>query len=216
VLLEETVGGRYRLAAFRLAAWDTPFWTNPNRRDGRYNRAGEAPTQYLALHPLTPWAELLRFDGRVTEAESQELRLPLWTFFFDLAVEEVLRITFDNASDYGLGPEDLVADDYGSCQAFAAGLREGSETSANVLVVPSAALPGTENLVILAPRVVSPYDVKPIQDVDVATSLAAVRARPPYGLAAFVHHKSTGTRHAGLEAWESGDEAPEPIVRWKP
>lgn len=200
-------------AAFRLAAWDTPLWALPNRRDGRYNRAGEAATQYLALHPLTAWAELLRFDGRMTEEEAEELRLPLWALRFDLDPTDLLHLSFDNARDFGLDPEDLVSDGYGPCQAVAAGMR-GDPDAPKALVVPSAALPGTENLVVLAPRVILPYDAKPIDDVDVPTSLAAVDARTPFGLVDVVHQKRTGMRHPALDAWESGEELPRPSVRY--
>src|SRR5690606_33389893 len=43
--------------AWRLAAWDTPFWVHPNRAAGRFNPPATGPVQYWSLHPLTPWAE---------------------------------------------------------------------------------------------------------------------------------------------------------------
>ncbi len=73
----EPPGSPGELVAFWLAAWDTPLWALPNRRENRFNRLGDPPTQYLALHPLTPWAELLRFEGRTSEDEADELRAPL-------------------------------------------------------------------------------------------------------------------------------------------
>lgn len=58
---------------WRLASWDTPLWVGPNRRAGRYNRLGGDPTQYLSWHPWGPWAELLRWESRITVVDAQEL-----------------------------------------------------------------------------------------------------------------------------------------------
>src|SRR5712691_8607339 len=38
-------------------------WTD-FRGAGQYNKEGVGPTQYMCLHPLGPWAELLRGEDR--------------------------------------------------------------------------------------------------------------------------------------------------------
>jgi hypothetical protein len=63
---------------FRLAAYETPLWATPNFSGGRYNGAGDGCTQYLSLHPMTPWAELLRNEDRRDRDRALLLRTPLW------------------------------------------------------------------------------------------------------------------------------------------
>ena len=56
------------VVTFRLANYETPLWSVENFSAGRYNDADSGYTQYLSLHPLTPWAELLRNEigsGRI-------------------------------------------------------------------------------------------------------------------------------------------------------
>lgn len=204
-MLTEQADGRLAATCYRLAAWDTPLWVLPNRRAGRYNRAGEGPTQYLALHPLTPWAELLRFDGRRTEEEANELRPPLWAVRVKFEPADTVELTFDNASEWGLEPEDLVSDSRAATQALAARLR-ADPSGPTALVVPSAALPGTRNLVLLGARVKVEYDQAPVDDGDVATALAALEARAPRGLVGAVHHRGANGKHAGLQAWQRDEQ----------
>ncbi|MEA2323588.1 MAG: hypothetical protein QOD81_3438, partial [Solirubrobacteraceae bacterium] len=169
-------------------------------------------TQYLSLHPLTPWAELLRFEERTTETEADELRPPLWALRIELRPDRTLRLGFANAGDVGLAPEDLVGDDYGPCQALAAGLRADHD-GPRALIVPSAALPGTENLVVLEPRVMVPYELRPVDEQDLAAALAAVDARAPYDLVDRVHQIGASTQHAGLAAFRNGDDVVPGSVR---
>jgi RES domain-containing protein len=204
-VLTEQANGRLAATCYRLAAWDTPLSVLPSRRPGRYNHAGEGPTQYLALHPLTPWAELLRFDGRRTEDEADELRPPLWSVRVTLEPERTVELTFDNAPAWGLNPEDLVSDTRGATQALAAGMRS-DPSGPTALVVPSAALPGTRNLVLLGAHVKVEYDQSPVDDGDIGTALAAMQARAPRGLVGAVHHRDAGINHAGLEAWRLDEE----------
>ena len=199
-MLTEQADGRLAATCYRLAAWDTPLWVLPNRRAGRYNRAGEGPTQYLALHPLTPWAELLRFDGRRTEEEVDELRPPLWALRLTLDPARTIELTFDNASDWGLRPEDLVHDDRTATQTLAARLR-ADPTGPTALIAPSAALPGTRNLALLDAHVKIEYEQTPVDEGDIAAALAALQARAPRGLVGAVHHRNAQVEHAGLQAW---------------
>lgn len=191
------------LVAYRAAAWDTPLWALPNRRANRYNRADEAPTQYLALHPLGPWAEILRHEEVVEEAQARSLRPPLWAL--RLPDVDPLELGFDTCGGYGLAPEDLVGDDHGPCRALATAFRRDPD-GPRLLLVPSAALPGTRNLVILDARVAAPYDSAPVDDVDVPLSLAAEDGEAPRGMLDLVHHLGSATPHAALEAWRAGAE----------
>ncbi len=190
------------LIAFRLANYETPLWSVENFSAGRYNRADSGFTQYLSLHPLTPWAELLRNEDRRTRERVVLMRYPLWAIRAQLT-EEPLELSFDNAGSFGLAPEDLVADDHGPCRALAQTFREDGPKA---FVAPSAALPGTRNLVVLEPHVLGPWEPVPLDEIDWPGSLAAQDGRCPEGLWDLVHYRSTGTRHAGLEAWEHGDE----------
>lgn len=189
---------------YRIAAWDTPLWALPNRSPARYNDADQGRTQYLALHPLTPWAEIARNQERVSADELSELRLPVWALRIILDSEPE-RIGFDEAARWGLGAEELVADDHGACRRLAERLRSDA-AAPKAIIVPSAALPGTENLVIFGPRVRLGYLDHPIDEVDVPLSLAALRARPPLGLETLIHRKLSPTDHPALDAWRAGDD----------
>jgi hypothetical protein len=185
--------------AYRLANWDTPLWISPNRRAGRFNKRESPPTQYLCLHPLAPMAEYLRREGYVSLDRLRELRARIWV----VRVREprVTTITFDNALDFGLEAKDLVADDHGACQVFAERCRSEAQMP-EVIRVPNAALPGTENLVIFGPRTLAPYLSVPIDQVDVPGSLVAEGAHPLHSL--LDHVRYLGEPHPALEAWKRG------------
>jgi RES domain-containing protein len=203
------------LTAYRCAAWHTPLWADANPGEGRYNRAGEAPTTYFGLHPLTPWAELLRRLEISDPAEASGVRPPLWVARLPLADDDVVELTFDGAESYGLTPYDLVGDDYGPCQAFASELR-GDSAAPKAIVVPSAALPGTRNLVLLRERVISPLLLEPIDAaIDTPASIAAIRGRAPLNLTPLVHRRDAGAPHAALAAWEQQNayDLTEPLLQ---
>jgi hypothetical protein len=189
------------LVAFRLANYETPLWAVENFAAGRYNEAFAGYAQYLSLHPLTPWAELLRNEDRRTRERALLMRYPLWALRLRLA-EAPLALTFDNAAEFGLDPEDLVADDHGPCRALAARLRDGG-TSA--FLAPSAALPGTTNLIVLEPRVLTFWGVEPIDEQDWPGSLAAQDGRCPEGLWELAHYREARTPHAAFAAWSRGE-----------
>lgn len=190
------------LIAFRLANYETPLWAVENFSAGRYNDADSGYTQYLSLHPLTPWAELLRNEDRRTRDRALMMRFPLWAIRAQLT-EAPFELTFDNAGEFGLSPEELVADDHASCRALANAFRAGGPSA---FIAPSAALPGTTNLVVLEPRVLAPWSLVPLDDVDWPGSLASQDGRCPEGLWDLVHYRRAGTTHAALEAWELGRE----------
>lgn len=184
--------------AWRHAAYDTPVRTLPSRRNGRDNTVHSEPTQYFALHPWGPRAELLRWEDRPREQDVLDARGRLWVV--RLVVDGPMEIVgFLKAAAFGLKVSDLVADDYTACQDLA---RRARSRGAVALLVPSAALPGTENLVVLGPRVASPWTNDPVADVDAPAAVTADRAGPP--LVLVDHVRWRGQDHAGLAAWADG------------
>ena len=188
------------VVAYRHAAYDTPWWASPSMRSGRFHaQGGTYATQYLALHPLGPAAELLRHQlsgptGATDVADT--LRLNLWAALVEDA--GTVALDFANCREFGVSPEELVGDDYRPCQALAARLR--AEGSAGV-VVPSAALPGTSNLVLFGPRVADPYLRRPVDAVGCPTGHLSDGARSPAEVLPLVRWR--GTAHRGLDAWRA-------------
>ena len=189
------------LICFRLANYETPLWSLENFSAGRYNEPDAGFTQYLSLHPLTPWAELLRNEDRRTRERAVLMRYPLWAIRV-LLDEEPFALTFDNADEFGLTAEDLVADDHGPCRALAQTFRQNGPQA---FLAPSAALPGTTNVVVLEPRVLAPWDQISLDDVDWPGTLASQDGRCPEGLWDLVHYRGVGTPHPALDAWRRGE-----------
>lgn len=186
------------VTGYRAAAYDTPLWVNPNRTPGRYNGPGSPPTQYLCGHPSGPWAELLRFHDERDPAALVGLRTRLWAV---RVPEPILHVTFDNAETFGIAPSDLVDDDWAACQGLAARVRADAHLP-DTLCVPSAALPGTVNYVILGPRLAVPFDASPLDVEDLPAAHAAEDARCLAALLDLVCFR--GSPHAGYAAWAGG------------
>ena len=120
------------------------------------------------------------------------------------------HIGFAEAAEHGLRPGDLVSDDLRACHRLAARLRAAGVPGA---IVPSAALPGTENVVLFGERAAAPYLVEPLSAVDVPASLTADGGRPPLGVLERVRRR--GVPHAGLEAWRAGEPLPPAEPSWE-
>ena len=195
---------------FRIANYETPLWSVENFSAGRYNSAGSRFTQYLSLHPLTPWAELLRSEDRRTRERAVLMRYPLWAIRAQIE-DEPFELSFDNAADFGLNPGDLVDDDHGACRALAEAFRSGGHRA---FTAPSAALPGTTNLIVLEPHVLVSFNQVPFDEIDWPGSMASQEGRCPEALWEGVHYRAASTKHPGLDAWERGDtfEFEEPEV----
>lgn len=192
--------------AFRLANWDTPLWVSPNRRDSRFVVAGGEIVQYWCLHPLSCWAEHLRFHGIRDPLEAKELTSRPWVASLSLP-DDTAHLTFDNAASEGIDPDALVDEDWTRCQRWAAARRPAA------IVVPSAALPGTTNVVIFGKRVRAPYGVAPFDPaVDVPSDpVADISTVVPTLLP---HVRWRGEPHGGYEAWMRGEPEPvPPLVR---
>ena len=122
------------------------------------------------------------------------------TWALRVELDGLPRIGFAQAQTHGLRPGDLVSDDLRACQRLADRLRAAGAPGA---IVPSAALPGTDNLVLFGERAAAPYALDPRSAVDVPAAMTADRAGPPLGLLARVRLR--GSPHAGLEAWRGGE-----------
>ena len=91
-----------------------------------------------------------------------------------------------------------MADDQSRCRRLAARLRGAGAAG---IIVPSAALPGTESVVLFGPRVGSPYLLEPLGEVDVPAGITAHDGRPVASLIGLVRYRGRGARGArGLAA----------------
>jgi hypothetical protein len=185
------------LICYRFAAYATPLRTVPAGQPARYSRGDEnEPTQYLALHPLGPLAELMRNADLRTPEQIRAVRTRTWAL--EVPLDDLPEIEFDTADQFEIEAEALVADDRGACQGLVSQLRE----QVPGIVVPSAALPGTRNVVLFGRRVAAPYLTEPVSALDIPTSITAEHGRPPLALLDIV--RFVGDPHPALEAWQQG------------
>ena len=187
------------MVCYRFAAYATPLRTVLAWQPARFSRGDEdEPTQYLALHPLGPLAELIR--NAELRSLDQLRAISTRTWALDVPIDDLPEITFATAKQFGITAEQLVGDDYGPCQELAVALRRQVEG----VIVPSAALPGTRNVVLFGPRVAAPYLTRPVSSLDIPASITADGARPPTSLPAVV--RFAGDTHAALDAWRNGTD----------
>ena len=131
-----------RYTVFRHAAYDTPWRALPSPGQGRFHRPGQDIVQYLSLHPLGPASEMLRHNLG-PDGDPDNVLLNLWTAIVD--VDDVTWIDFKDCAAYRITVDELVGEDYRPTQALAAAVQA---TGATAMVAPSAALPGTHNLML--------------------------------------------------------------------
>lgn len=178
---------------YRATTYDVPLWVSPNRRAGRWNRAGADSTQYFCLDPEAPFAEMLRDEDLRTEHDAATFRTVLW----QLRVDEGAVVdygTFDGAEAAGFDPAALVDDDHERCQIEAQRLKS---LGVRGLLSPSAALPGSVTLTIFGPRAPIAWTT----DVMLASGIPVQRlaeGAAPSGLVERV--RFYGDIHAGLHA----------------
>jgi hypothetical protein len=189
-----------QLIGYRHAAYDSPWWANPNSRRGRFHRALEHPTHYWSLHPLGPAAEMLRHNvGPAGVDDADTVTLNLWVAALD--GDDIVDVGFANCPDFGIQPDELVGDDYRPTQALADELRGGDVRG---IRVPSAALPWTDNLVLFGPRVIHPYLLPTITPEECRTGHVTDGGRPAAEVVPLV--RWIGAPHAALDEWKvSGD-----------
>jgi hypothetical protein len=184
-----------RLTVFRHAAYDSPWWAFPSSRTGRFHRAGSQTVQYLSLHPLGPAAEMLRHNLG-PHGDPDDIVLNLWTAEVDLA--DVNRVDFDDCAAYGLTGDELVGDDYTRTQEMADVVRD---SRASAMIVPSAALPGTHNLIVFGVRVLNPFLSTPFSPEEIPTGHLSDRASSPAEVVP--HVRWFGTPHKAVEQWKA-------------
>lgn len=184
-----------RLTAFRHAAYDSPWRVLPSAQPGRFHRAGRDTVQYLSLHPLGPAAEMLRHNVG-PGGEVDDVLVNLWVATIDL--HDVVSIDFGDADAYGCTPDELVGDDVAPTQALADRVRD---SGAGAMIVPSAALPGTNTLVVFGVRVAHPYLWQPVTPDEVPTGHLSDAARPAAEVVG--HVRWFHTPHAALQQWQA-------------
>lgn len=187
------------VTAYRVANYRTPARDVPSADPGRFHDEHSPATQYFGLHPLGPAAEIIR-HARIERVEQvRSLQLRVWALRLDLP-DDFRRLTFDSAADLGLAPEALISDDYTACQESAARARGEGWPG---FVFPSAALPGTENIVVFGERVAIPYLALPVEDWEIPASMAV-----SYGIAPEDLHGLTrrfGQPHPAFDAWQNSE-----------
>ena len=184
-----------KYTVFRHSAYDSPWWAFPSSRSGRFNRAKQDTVQYLCLHPLGPAAEMLRSNvGPAGDPDG--VILNLWTAVVELS--DVTRVEFDECAGYGCTPDELVGDEHAPTQSLADQVRA---SGARALVEPSAALPGTHNLILFGERVLHPYLWQPLAPEEIPTGHLTDGA----GVAAEIvsHVRWFGSEHTALEQWKA-------------
>ena len=172
------------MICYRQADYLTPVRASQaQRRPGRFHRGTEdEPTQYLCLHPLGPHAEAMRRFGTRTHEAARRLDIRTWAL--KLPDDGLIDLEFD---------ERWVADDWSACQELGDMLRESGTRG---VIVPSAALPGTKNVVLFGPFSASPYDV-PIRAAELPASITGEHGS---ALATLVERvRFRGQRHPGRD-----------------
>jgi hypothetical protein len=180
-----------------------PLWWTSNLGVGRWHGPHQPrPVQYTCPHPMGPLAELARHAGALTPELLRQLRRHV--FALRVHLESVLELDFSRAEALGLAAADLVGppDSYISCGSWLDGtLRSRPEIDG--LLVPSAALPGTQTLVVIGKRHPFPYDRAPRRAVDVPCAAAALNAHPVTTLGSRIVPLESKD-HPSLLAWREG------------
>jgi hypothetical protein len=182
-----------KLTVFRHAAYDTPWRASASPSPGRFHRAGSDIVQYLCLHPLGPAAEMLRHHVG-PGGDPDDVVLNLWAAVVD--IDDVTRVDFENCHAYALTPDQLVGDDYTPTQKLADHIRADG---AAAMIVPSAALPGTHNLILFGLRLLHPYLWEPIDPEEIPTGHLTDGARPPAEVRD--HVRWVGAAHRTADEW---------------
>jgi RES domain-containing protein len=192
--LPDTV--RFDGVVFRYANYDTPLWVRPNSSPGRWNVAGDPPTQYFSSSANAAWAELARAENLVDAGELAMASTIMWAV--DLHTEAIVDYTdFDKAKWAGLSPESLISDDYASCQ------NERNRLVANGyrgILGPSAALPGAMSLTVFGARAASQWGVLP-RLASCMACCAVARGAPADCVRLVEQVRYFGQEHAGHLAY---------------
>ncbi len=149
---------------------------------------------YWSLHPHGPWAEIYRWNGLASVDAIAGLAERLWVGRFEhldlLAVEELAEVT-------GLDDHELTGDRWWPTQRAAGRLADAGH---HAVTVPSAALPGTRNLVLLGQRLAISFDDDPIDVIDVPCAVAAEGSHGVTAVLDAVRHHGTAFPDVGYRA----------------
>ncbi len=174
------------MICFRHSQYRTPLRTSfqAQQTPGRYHRGTESePTQYLCLHPLGPHAEALRLFDTRSAGDARKLDLRTWAVH--VPTDDLVEVPFADA---------WVADDYTACQNLADTLRDAGHAGA---IVPSAALPGTRNIVLFGGRVAAPYELGELRELELRASITGEHSSVLASLIRLVRFR--GMPHPGAE-----------------
>lgn len=169
--------------AFRYADYDTPLWSRPNTRDGRWHVARTEPTQYFSLSPDGSWADRIRHESLRTETEVAFIRMPLWVARINEQKIADYR-NFEKAEAAGFPPDALIDDDWERCQVEAERLRD---LGFRGVLSPAAALPGETALTLFGGRYAVDWDEEPGLVSAIPAKVVTVGA-PPAGLIEHVRY----------------------------
>lgn len=183
--------------AYRATTYDVPLWVRPNRRPGRWNRAGAGSTHYFCLDADAPYAEMLRSQQLRSEHDAAMLRVFLW----EVALHEAAIVdysSFELAEAAGFPADALVDDDHERCQHEAEWLKQ---CGARGVIAPSAALPGTISLTLFGPRVEVRWGTTTKLSSEVPVRRIGGHGGPPRGLVDRVRHY--GELHPDFELYRA-------------
>jgi RES domain len=187
------------ITVYRVANYRTPVRDIPSADPGRFHDATSPATQYFSSHPLGPSAEIIR-HARIERVEQvRMLHRRAWALRLDLA-DDFPALTFDSAADFDLDPEALISDDYAACQGFADRARSEGWPGC---IFPSAALPGTENVVIFGERVAIPYRAHPVDGWEIPASMTVSHGVAPEDLLRLT--RRFGQSHPAFDAWRDSE-----------
>jgi hypothetical protein len=122
------------------------------------------------------------------DGDPDDVVLNLWTAVLD--IDDVTRVDFDDCERYGRTVDELVGDDYTPTQALGGAVKA---SGAIAMVVPSAALPGTHNLILFGVRLLHPFLWEPLMPEEVPTGHLTDNARAAAEVAG--HVRRFGTAH---------------------
>lgn len=191
------------VVAYRGVSGMRPLWWTPNLGSGRWHGPAQPqPVQYLSTHPMGPLAEQARHAGTHTAPELRQLRRHV--FALRVQLSRVVVLDFDRAAGVGLEPEALVGPPttYPVCSGWLGALI-GRSPEIEGLLVPSAALPGVQTLVVIGRRHPFPYLATPRRALDIPCAVIGLDAYAVTTLAGRIQPLGRSD-HPALRAWREG------------